>query len=105
MLGYTSVTSQIYTVYIPALCLSEIYLSLKCFHEEVEPEPEKANRAGEADKGSCHAFNTPVVLGSNLTCFQKVSISEIWVSFNQIYKRNNGSLQHSSHVLFNFIAF
>ena len=34
-------------------------------------------------------FNPSVVLGSNLTHFQKVSISEIWVSFNQILKQNN----------------
>ena len=68
-----------------------------------------------------HVFKPPVVLGSNLTHFQKVFIPEMWVSFNQIVKINNvdGSIKHSScvkymissllslnlGVLFNFIAF
>ena len=45
--------------------------------------------------------------GSDLTHFLIVSISEIWVSFNRILKRNNvdGSLRRSTQVLFNFIAF
>ena len=37
------------------------------------------------------AFHRPVVLGSNLTHFQKVSTSEIWVSFNQIVKKQRTS--------------
>ena len=36
-----------------------------------------------------NSLNPPIVLGSNMTHFQKVTISEIWLSFYQIVTQKN----------------